>query len=720
MKILGENEFKRTFTVTGMTCATCAKIVEQALKRIEGVKFASVNLATSTGFILAEREIDFETIKKAVEEVGYGVELSVSQDVEARRFAQTKRNLLLAWIATGPLTALMLFHMVLHTRQFLWLEFVLSTFVIFYVGRKTIRGATIALFHKHANMDVLISLGAISSWLTGLLSLLKLPVNSFAAVGGMIVAFHITGRFIESYLRDRAAKQLKALLQLQAKQARVLVDSKEIFLPIEAVKEGFTVVVNPSERIPVDGVIVEGASLIDESMISGESVPVLKKVDDSVVAGSMNLSSTIKVRVTKTGEDTFLAQMLRLVQEAQGFKVPIQALADRITNYFVPVVFLLAISSALFWYFNYERFSATFEKLARILPLAVHNAEPLSFSIFVFVATLVVACPCALGLATPMALLVGTSQAMKKGLLVRNAEAIQTIKDVKYILTDKTGTLTLGEPIAVEHNLDEETLNIVASVEKRSNHPFARAIAKLVRKHIEVQQFEEIVGEGVKAVVDGKEYFIGRPLDYSHYDEQLEQGRTIVEVRVDGNVVGFFALEDALREDAREAIGRLKQMNIEVVMVTGDSERIAVAVAKRIGVGRVHAQLKPEQKLELVRKYQASGRKVAMVGDGMNDAAALKAADIGIAMGSGTDIAMDNADIIVVKGGIFRLVEAIEISKRTLRKIRQNLFWAFFYNVVAIPVAMAGLVHPVVAELAMLMSSISVVMNSLSLGRERS
>lgn len=717
---MNEERFKRTFLVTGMTCATCARIVEQALKKIDGVKFASVNLATSTGFILAEREIDFETIKKAVEAVGYGVETELGEDVESRRYAEAKKNVILVWLFTGPLMSFMLLHMFFHIPWLGWLEFVLLSFVIFFVGRRIIKGAWIAITHKHANMDVLTFLGAFSAWMTGLLSMLHLPVTSFAAVGAMIVAFNITGRFIESRLRDKASKQLKSLMQLRAKQACVLLDSGEILLPIEAVKEGFTVVVNPSERIPVDGVIVEGSSLVDESMISGESVPVLKKVGDSVVAGSMNLSSTIKVRVTKIGEDTFLAQMLRLVQEAQGFKVPIQALADRITNYFVPVVLLLALSSALFWYFNYERFSATFEKLARILPLPVHSAEPLSFSIFVFVATLVVACPCALGLATPMALLVGTSQAMKKGLLVRNAEAIQTIKDIKYILTDKTGTLTLGEPIVVEHNLDEETLNIVANVEKRSNHPFARAIAKLASDHIEVQQFEEIAGEGVKAVVDGKDYFIGRPLDYSRYDEQIEHGRTVVEVRVDGNVVGFFALEDALREDARETVDRLKQMGIEVIMVTGDSERIARAVARKVGIERVHAQVKPAEKLELVRKYQASGRKVAMVGDGMNDAAALKAADVGIAMGSGMDIAVDNADIVVVKGGLSRLVEMVEISKRTFRKIRQNLFWAFFYNIVAIPAAMAGLVHPVVAELAMLMSSISVVLNSLSLGRERS
>jgi len=631
---MSEEQFKRTFHVTGMTCATCARIVEQALKKIDGVKFASVNLATSTGFILAEREIDFETIKKTVEAVGYGVETELGEDVESRRYAQAKKNLILVWLFTGPLMLFMLLHMFFHIPWLGWLEFVLLSFVIFFVGRKIMKGAWIAITHKHANMDVLTFLGALSAWMTGLLSMLHLPVASFAAVGAMIVAFNITGRFIESRLRDKASKQLKSLMQLQARQARVLFDSGEILLPIEAVKEGFVVIVNPSERVPVDGTIVEGSGLIDESMITGESVPVLKKAGDSVTAGSLNLTSSIKVQVTKVGEDTFLSQMIKLVQEAQGFKVPIQALADRITNFFVPLVFALAVFSAAFWYFNYERFSTFLERMSRIAFWIVHTDEPLSFSIFVFVSTLVIACPCALGLATPMALLVGTTQAMKKGLLIRNAEAIQTAKDVRFVLTDKTGTLTLGEPIVVEHDLDEELLKIVASIEKKSNHPFAKAIAKLNEAQVEVQGFEEIVGEGVKAIVRGKEYFIGRPSDYSHYEEQLEQGRTIVEVRVDGEICGFLALEDKLREDAKEAVEKLKNMNIETIMLTGDNERVARAVARKLGIDKLHAQLKPQEKLELVRRYQSFGKKVMMVGDGMNDAAALKAADIGVAMGA--------------------------------------------------------------------------------------
>ncbi|KUK02139.1 MAG: Heavy metal translocating P-type ATPase [Thermotoga sp. 50_1627] len=701
-----------------MTCATCAKIVEQALKKIDGVKFASVNLATSTGFILAERKIDFETIRKAVEAVGYGAEMEAEQDVEARRYSQAKKNLILVWLATAPLMLFMMLHMFFHIHWLVWLEFALLSFVIFFAGRRIIKGAWIAIIHRHANMDVLTFLGAFSAWMTGLLSILRFPVSSFAAVGAMIVAFNITGRFIESRLRDRASKQLKSLVRLQARQARVLFESGEIFLPIEAVKEGFVVAVNPSERIPVDGVIVQGVSLIDESMISGESMPVLKKAGDSVTAGSLNLTSSIKVQVTRVGEDTFLAQMIKLVQEAQGFKVPIQMLADRVTNFFVPTVFVLAVASAAFWYFNFERFSPFLERVSRVLPWVVHTGAP-SFSIFVFVSTLVIACPCALGLATPMALLVGTSRAMKKGLLIKNAEAIQTAKDVSFVLSDKTGTLTLGEPTVVEHNLDEELLKIVSSIERKSNHPFAKAIAKLSDGDIEIQQFEEIPGEGVKCVVENKEYFIGRPLDYSRYEGQLLEGRTIVEVRVDGKVRGFLALEDKLREDAKEAVEKLRSLNIQIVMVTGDNVHIAQAMAKKLGIEKVHAQLKPQEKLELVRRYQSLGKKVAMVGDGINDAAALKAADVSIAMGSGTDIAMESADIIVVKGGIFKLVEAIEISRETLKKIKQNLFWAFFYNIVAIPAAMAGLVHPLVAELAMLMSSISVVLNSLRMKEVR-
>jgi Cu+-exporting ATPase len=705
---------KKTFTVTGMTCATCAKTVEKALRKLDGVKFAAVNLATSTGFIVAEKEISLEEIKKAVEEVGYGVTTESPEDVEKKRYEESKRNLILAWLVTAPLALLMIYHMfVSEVPYFTWIELFAGAFVTFYVGRGTIRGAWIALTHKHTNMDTLIFFGAVTSWVTAVLDSVGLPVMSFGAIGAMIVAFHITGRFIESYLRDRASKEIKALLKLQAKEARVITDEGEVMMPIEAVKERFIVLVKPGERIPVDGVIVEGQSSIDESVVTGESIPVLKRENDEVIGGSLNVSSPIKIKVTKVGEDTFLSQMIKLIQEAQGSKVPIQALADRITMWFVPTIIVLAIASALVWYFNYEQFLPFVEKAREIFPWIIQTGDPLTFSIFVFVATIVIACPCALGLATPMALVTGTGLAAKKGLLIRNAEAIQTSKDIGVVLTDKTGTLTEGSPRVVDHNLSDELVRIVASVERNSNHPLAKAISELSQDVVEIENVEEIPGEGVRALYKGEEYFVGKPQDYSRCESLLEEGKTVVEVRRNGEVVGFLAIEDPIREDSPEAVRRLKEMGIEPVMITGDNEKTARAVARRLGIEKFHAGVKPSEKLDLVRYYQAQGKKVAMVGDGMNDAAALKGADVGIAIGSGTDLAIDSADIIITKGGISKVVDAIEISRKTFKIIKQNLFWAFFYNVVAIPMAMMGLLHPVIAELAMAFSSITVTLNSM-------
>ncbi|KAF2959502.1 heavy metal translocating P-type ATPase [Thermotoga sp. 38H-to] len=705
---------KKTFTVTGMTCATCAKTVEKALRKLDGVKFAAVNLATSTGFIVAERELSFEEIKKAVEEVGYGISTESPEDVERKRYEESKKNLILAWLVTAPLALLMIYHMfVSKVPYFTWIEVFAGAFVTFYVGRGTIRGAWIALTHKHTNMDTLIFFGAVTSWVTAVLDSIGLPVMSFGAIGAMIVAFHITGRFIESYLRDRASKEIKALLKLQAKEARVITDEGEVMMPIEAVKEDFIVLVKPGERIPVDGVIVEGQSSIDESVVTGESIPVLKRENDEVIGGSLNVSSPIKIKVAKVGEDTFLSQMIKLIQEAQGSKVPIQALADRITMWFVPTIIVLAIASALVWYFNYEQFLPFVEKAREIFPWIIQTSDPLTFSIFVFVATIVIACPCALGLATPMALVTGTGLAAKKGLLIRNAEAIQTSKDIGVVLTDKTGTLTEGSPRVVDHNLSDELVRIVASVERNSNHPLAKAISELSQDVVEIENVEEIPGEGVRALYKGEEYFVGKPQDYSRYESLLEEGKTVVEVRRNGEVVGFLAIEDPIREDSPEAVRRLKEMGIEPVMITGDNEKTARAVARRLGIEKFHAGVKPSEKLDLVRYYQAQGKKVAMVGDGMNDAAALKGADVGIAIGSGTDLAIDSADIIITKGGISKVVDAIEISRKTFKIIKQNLFWAFFYNVVAIPMAMMGLLHPVIAELAMAFSSITVTLNSM-------
>lgn len=703
-------EFKKDFVVTGMTCVNCARTVEKSLKKIDGVRFAAVNLATSTGFIVAQREISFDEIKKAVQSVGYDVSLERSEDLEKKRYIQARNDLSVSLLISTPLMISMFYQMFkMHRVHSSLLEILLAGVVVFYGGRKTIRGAMIALFHKHANMDTLIFLGAFVSWLTGFLSLLSSALMSFSTIGAVIITFHLTGRFIESHLRDRAAKEIKELLKIQAKEATVLTEDGEISMPIEAIKEGFTVLVKPSQRIPVDGTVLSGNSSVDESMITGEPIPVQKKEGDQVTSGSLNLTGLLKIKATGTGKDSFLSKMIELIKQAQGSKIPIQAFADTITKWFVPAILLLAIGSSVFWYLNYDKFTFV-EKIPWTMGL-----NNLSFAIFVFVATIVIACPCALGLATPMALMKGTTLAAKKGLLIRNAEAIQTAKDVGVVLLDKTGTVTVGRPVVVKHNLDQETLRIIAGIEKNSSHPLAKAISQLVDDSISIEQIEEIAGEGVKAFYSGSEYFVGKPKNVTDYDDLLKDAKTVVEVRKDSDVVGFIVIEDPLREDSLQAIERLKKMRIETVIVTGDNEKTASVVARTVGIEKIHSNVKPDEKLSIVRYYQSKGIKVAMVGDGINDAAALKGADIGIAIGSGTDLAIDSADIIISKGGISKVVDVIEISKLTFKTIKQNLFWAFFYNVVAIPAAMIGLLHPLIAEVAMIISSITVTVNSMGI-----
>jgi Cu+-exporting ATPase len=703
---------KQNFRVIGMTCATCAKTVEKSLKKVEGVKFSAVNLATETAFIVSDEEIPFEELKKAVQKAGYDISLDISQDVEKKRYEETKKNLLLSLLFTIPISLMMIFHMFgKHIPGFNVIEVIIGGYVIFYTGRKTIKGAWIALSHFHTNMDTLILFGSVASWITALLNSFGLPIASFGTIGAMIMALHLTGRFIESHLRDKAAKEIKALMNMQAKEARVIVEDEELFMPIEAVKEGFIVLVKPGERIPVDGEIIEGKSSIDESMITGESIPVEKVESEKVIGGSLNLTGVIKIKVTKVGEDTFLSQMVKLIQEAQGAKVPIQALADRITLWFVPIVMTLAVISGLIWYFNFDSLTGFINNMRNVFPWILNTNDPLSFSVFVFVATIVIACPCALGLATPMALVAGTGQAAKKGLIIRNAEAIQTSKDVKVVIMDKTGTITQGKPIVVEHNIPKDKVKIISSIESMSNHPLAKAISEMTEERVKIEDIEEISGSGVKGIFEGKEYFIGKPKN--NYDELNSKAYTVVEVYEDNNLLGYIAITDKIREDSKKAIEEFKKIGIIPVMATGDNEKTAKAVAKEVGIEEVWAEVKPEDKLNIVRNYQGKGFKTLMVGDGMNDAAALKGADIGVAIGSGTDLAIDNADIIIVKGGVSKIVDAVEISRKTFSIIKSNLFWAFFYNVIAIPAAMAGLLHPAIAETAMAFSSITVVLNSL-------
>jgi Cu+-exporting ATPase len=718
MEEKNKRDLKRSFHVSGMTCATCSRIVEKSLSKVDGVSFAAVNLATETAFVVLERDIPQKDLEEAVSSSGYSVSYEKPEDAEKRRYKESRRNVVLSWAITGPLMILMIFHMTgFHIPGFLPLEIAGGLAVVFGAGFRSVKGAWIALSHMHANMDVLVVSGSLAALVTTVLALAGVDIASFGAIGSMIMALHLTGRFIESWLRDRASREIKSLLSIQSEEARVVKDDGEIMVPIEAVKPGFTVLVRPGERIPVDGRVSDGSAAVDESMITGESIPVEKKKDDEVTGGSMNLTGVLRVEVSGVGENSFLSSMIALIQEAQGAKIPIQAFADRVTNYFVPVVAFLALSSGLFWYFGLESFGGFLDWAGNYLPWVSGERSPLSTGFFAFVTTMVIACPCALGLATPMALITGTGAASREGIVIRNAEAIQTASDIGVVIMDKTGTLTYGKPEVVEHDLDQDVLDAVVSMEKSSNHPLANAISRMGEGNAKVEDLKESAGSGVTGTVNGVEYFVGKPADLDVYAPSLDKGRTVVEVLKDGKRAGFIAIEDQLREDALTAVKRFEKEGIIPVMATGDSSRTARAVASKAGIKEVHAEVTPHDKLDIVRLYQSRGLKVLMVGDGMNDAAALKGADIGLAVGSGTDLAIDSADAVIVKGGVSKVADLVGISKKTFTVIRQNLFWAFAYNVIAIPMAMAALLHPLIAETAMAFSSISVILNSMRVSR---
>ena len=713
-----ENESKMSFKVTGMTCTTCSRIVERSLLKVPGVSFASVNLATESVFVIADKALPFETLEAAVKKSGYSILKDAPSDLDEIRFREARSDLVFIMAIGMPLSLLMFLHMFfgVHFSFYSILELIAGGVAIFYGGRKTIKGAWIAISHGHTNMDTLISISAVASWLTALMGFLGADIPSFGTVGVMILMLHIAGRYIESHLRDRAAKQVKTLLTLQPREARVIKDNQEIMVPTEAVKPETQIIIRPGERIPLDGIVITGTSSVDESLLTGESIPVVKDTGSMITGGAMNLSGVLIAETTKSGEDTFLAKMLDLVREAQGSKVPLQALADRITLKFVPTVITLAAISALMWYLNFDALSAFVLPLSSYLPWPSAFSSPAAAAVYAFVATLVIACPCALGLATPLALVVSTGEASRIGLLIRNAEAIQTLREADRAVLDKTGTLTMGEPCVEKWELPKDALGYVYELESSSGHPLAQAIVKIIGETEKVSKpnsVEEKAGEGVTGVWDDAVWFVGRSKSPSVWSKKADRGMTLAEVRKDGVPIGFFAISDPIREDSKQAVSDLKELGIKCIMATGDGMSTALSIAKEAGIEEVYWEVRPENKLDIVQSAQSKGAKVIMAGDGINDAAALKGAHVGIAMGGGMDLAVDSADIVILKGGLSKIVSAVKISDKTWHIIRQNLFGAFFYNIVAIPLAMLGLLHPIVAEFAMAASSITVILNSL-------
>lgn len=635
--------------------------------------------------------------------------------IEEMELQSWKKKLIWSWIFTIPIALVMLAERFLGFEPFSdtvmhVLILIVAFPVVFVAGWQTIKGGIRGLYTFYFNMDSLIALGTVIAYLSGIIHIF-FKSGDFSGIAAMIMAIFITGKFIETKARGQATQEIRKLLELGAKKARIMRGKKEVEVNISELKMGDIMIVKPGEKVPTDGIVIKGESAVDESMISGESLPVDKTKGSSVIGATLNQDGVLYVKATKVGNDTFLAHIITLVEEAQGTKIPIQRLADKITNVFVPIILGLALITFGAWWYSTGDFKT---------------------ALGTGIAVLVIACPCALGLAVPIALMVGSGIASKNGILIRKGEAIQTMKQVKILVFDKTGTLTKGKPEVTDiYSKVKESylLDIAASLERLSEHPIAHAIISKanLKKYRKVTGFSIVRGKGVTGKIGTKEIVIGnrallaeKKISYKECDSKIEQfevqGKTAMIVAESKKVIGIIAVADELKEESAQAIVDLTQQGYRTVMITGDNERTARAIALRVGISEVLANVLPEEKAKRVEELQKEGF-LAFIGDGINDAPALKQANVGIAMGTGTDIAIEAGDIVLVKGSLMGVVQAITISKATFSKIKQNLFWAFAYNVVMIPIAVAGLLHPLFAEIAMALSSITIVTNANLLRR---
>ncbi|WP_394513809.1 heavy metal translocating P-type ATPase [Priestia aryabhattai] len=730
---------KAEFAITGMTCAACSTRIEKGLNKLEGVTKASVNLALETASVeYSPSQIAPQDITQRVEKLGYGSKLKSEEREEEQSYrekelSKQKGKFWFSFILSVPLLWAMVSHFTFtsfiplpHMLMNPWVQLALATPVQFVVGKQFYVGAFKALRNKSANMDVLVALGTSAAYFYSLYSSLKSLGSSvhtaqlYYETSAILITLILLGKLFEANAKGRSSEAIKKMMGLQAKTAVVVRNGAEVKIPVEEVQKGEVMFIKPGEKVPVDGEIIEGQSAIDESMLTGESVPVDKNIGDKVIGATLNKNGFLKIKATNVGKETALAQIIKVVEEAQGSKAPIQRLADYISGIFVPIVVGIALLTFFVWYIWIVpgEFAPALEKL---------------------IAVLVIACPCALGLATPTSIMAGSGRAAEFGILFKGGEHLEATHKIDTILLDKTGTVTNGTPeltdVRIAQGYEEnELLQLVASAERLSEHPLAQAlVAGIKNKGIEIQDplsFEAIPGYGVKATVQERELLVGtRKLMNQHkvnIDTALEgmtnlerEGKTVMLVALDGKYAGMLAVADTIKETSKEAVSRLKEMGLEVMMITGDNRQTAQAIAMQAGIDHVIAEVLPEGKAEEVKKLQQQGKKVAMVGDGINDAPALALADIGMAIGTGTDVAMEAADITLMRGDLMSIADAIEMSRKTISNIKQNLFWAMGYNTLGIPIAAVGLLAPWVAGAAMAFSSVSVVLNALRLQRVR-
>ena len=721
-------EKKVEFDISGMTCASCANRIEKVLNKQSGVDSATVNLATESASIHYKAGISNEKdLKETIERLGFAAKVKVDrQKAEREKDKEVKSmqiKLIISAILAFPLLITMLDHLFgIALPSILmnpWFQFALATPIQFVIGWQFYVGAYRSLRSKSANMDVLVVMGTSAAYFFSIYEGIKATTTSgyeahlYFETSAILITLILFGKYLEANAKGRTKQALSALLQLQAREARLLIDGEEKLIPVEEVEVGNILLIKPGEKIPVDGIVITGSTSVDESMLTGESIPIEKNIGDQVIGATINKNGRIEMQAEKVGEDTALSAIVQAVEDAQGSKAPIQRMADQISGVFVPIVVGIALVTFFVWYFF---LSPNMFESALVAAIAV----------------LVIACPCALGLATPTSIMVGTGKAAENGILFKGGEHLERTHQLDTIVFDKTGTITKGKPEVTDFTGDNNLLQLLASAERGSEHPLAEAIvAYATEKQIEllpVEKFEAVAGKGVDTVINGKRVLVGsrrfmrqHQIDIEGEEGQMyaleEAGKSAVLIAVDGKCEGLVAVADTVKDTAATAISQLKADGLEVVMLTGDNERTARAVAKEVGIDQVIAEVLPEDKAKQIEALQAQGKNVAMVGDGINDAPALATANIGIAIGTGTEVAIEAADLTILGGELLLIPKAINLSHLTIKNIRQNLFWAFAYNSAGIPIAAAGLLAPWVAGAAMAFSSVSVVTNSLRLKR---